>query len=110
MGTLQSQLWQILLTYATAIDTKSFDLLNSLFHEDYHADHSPGPVFSSRHEVIEMMKRIHTPLFGSLHRLTNFSISIEDANTVLSSTYVDAILVGGTESDRIVYRDNGIYH
>jgi hypothetical protein len=57
-----------------------------------------------------MMKRIHTPLFGSLHRLTNFNISIEDANTVLSSTYVDAILVGGTESDKIVYRDNGIYH
>jgi SnoaL-like domain len=109
MSGLTGHLWRVLLSYATALDTKAFDLLEEVFHPDVRADHSPGPVFASRVELIERMVAIHTPLAGSLHRLTNFQLISSTPTDASCRTYVDAVLIDGTSGQARITRDLGCY-
>jgi ketosteroid isomerase-like protein len=109
MSPEKNPFWGALLSYAAALDTKSFGSLSDVFHEDACADHSPGPVLSGRREIIELMERIHAPLTSSAHRLTNFRVLSENAQTAICTTYVDAILVRRSEGQTTICRDIGVY-
>jgi hypothetical protein len=103
-------LYDRLLSYAIALDTKSYRLLTEVFHEDVRADHSPLPIINSRQELINLMDRLHSPLIGSLHRLSNFSVSsVASPTSVSTRSYVDAVLLTGSGVESTVTRDLGTY-
>lgn len=103
-------LYDRLLSYATALDTKSYGMLTGVFHEDVRADHPPRPMITSRRELIDLMDRLHSPLIGSLHRLSNFSVSgVSSPMSVSTRTYVDAVLLSGAGVESTVTRDLGMY-
>jgi ketosteroid isomerase-like protein len=80
-----------LVRYATAVDTKDWPMLRTVFHDDCVME-----VGDQRHEGIdaltEHMAQLHAPLTATVHRLTNTAVEI-DGDRATASTYLDALLL-----------------
>ena len=101
-------LWVPILLYATAIDTKQFEQLMKAFHPDVVADYGENE-FRGAAAITERMIALHRHIIGSRHRLSNFRVVGRAAGAVQTETYVDALLVGGTPTNPLLYRDIGTY-
>lgn len=85
------QITDVLLRYATGIDSRNWDLFRTCFTEDCQLDYGALGIWSSREAVTCFMQLSHSG--PSLHRLSNFAITIED-NRARARTYVDALVLG----------------
>jgi len=99
-----------ILIYTDALDSKQFERLADAFHPDASLDYGEGFADRSLPVIITWMTDAHAKLIGSQHRLTNFFIDQVADGTARTRTYVDAILVGGPLAAPLTYRDVGTYH
>ena len=81
----------LLVRYATAIDTRQWDLFRSCFTENCNLDYGPIGHWDNREAVTQYMIQAHSG--PSLHRLSNFAISV-DGDRASARCYVDALVYG----------------
>ncbi|AMO61477.1 bile acid 7-alpha dehydratase [Mycolicibacterium phlei] len=104
----------VLVRYATGIDSRDWDLLRSCFTDDATFDYGPIGLWSNPDSLTRYMKGAHSG--PSMHRLTNFAITV-DGDTATARTYVDATVMGpggvgavenfGWYDDRLVRTPDG---
>lgn len=81
----------VLVRYATGIDSRDWGLFRTCFTDDARFDYGDLGTWDSPDVLTEYMRRSHSG--PSLHRLSNFVIDI-DADQATSRTYVDAVVMG----------------
>lgn len=85
----------LLLRYATSIDTRDWPLFRTCFSQDCEADYGGFGRWRGTREISEYMEGLHRNLGATLHRITN--IVIENCNDeVVARCYVDALLTDAT--------------
>jgi 3-phenylpropionate/cinnamic acid dioxygenase small subunit len=83
----------VLVRYATGIDTKDWALFRTCFTHDVRADYGEGVgSWSDVDGITEYMTVMHADMLDTKHMLSNFVITI-DGDTASASTYVHAVLV-----------------
>ncbi|MDT5139031.1 MAG: hypothetical protein QOD58_3293 [Mycobacterium sp.] len=100
--------------YATAIDSRQYSLLATVFTEDAELDYGVVGQWTGAAEVTQFMETVHVGATHTLHRMTNQVIALDgDSGTV--RTYVDALILfegGGANptgyyDDHVVRTDDG---
>jgi 3-phenylpropionate/cinnamic acid dioxygenase small subunit len=100
---------EVLLDYATAMDTRDWARLAACFTTDCTATYR-DTVLHGPQAVVEFMRPGHDGLDGSVHRLSNIRATVDlGANTARSTSYVDALLVNRRHPDGPTYRSVGVY-
>jgi 3-phenylpropionate/cinnamic acid dioxygenase small subunit len=83
----------VLVRYATGIDTKDWTLFRTCFTDDVQADYGEGVgSWTDVDAITEYMTAMHADMVDTKHRLTNFVIDV-DGDSATASTYVHAVLV-----------------
>lgn len=91
---------EVLVRYATAIDSKDWPLFRSCFTADCQADYGDIGVWSGVDAITDYMSRTHPEGIRSLHRISNVATAREgDRQTARS--YVDVIYVGTASGDGV---------
>lgn len=85
------QICDLLVRYATGIDSRNWELFSTCFTEDCALDYGDLGSWENRASITEFMRRSHSG--PSMHRLSNFAITVEGAQARARS-YVDAIVQG----------------
>lgn len=70
----------VVVRYATGIDTRDWPLLRSCFTDDCDADYGDIGHWQGADEITRWMADIHDPLGPTLHRITNVVVRTADAN------------------------------
>ena len=83
----------VVIRYATGIDTRDWALFRSCFTDDCDADYGDIGVWHGADAVTEWMRQSHDPCGHSLHRITNVSFK-RSGDDVAVRSYVDAIVMG----------------
>jgi 3-phenylpropionate/cinnamic acid dioxygenase small subunit len=106
----------VLLRYATAIDTRDWSLFESCFTDDCRADYGEVGSWRGRDEFTEFMRQVHDMCGHSLHRITNCVVSGTDER-VKARSCVDAIVLfpdnengtraAGFYDDEVVHTGHG---
>ena len=101
----------VLLRYATGIDTRDWPLFRTCFSPDCEADYGSFGSWRGPREIAEYMEAAHRNMGPTLHRITN--IVVENRNgEVLARSYVDAILTaaapGGATHRAAGYYDDAL--
>jgi len=81
----------VLVRYATGIDSRDWQLFRTCFVEDSKLDYGGLGSWGSCEAVTRFMELAHSG--PSMHRLSNFAISI-DGDKATARTYVDAMVYG----------------
>lgn len=84
---------ELLVRYATGIDTRDWALLRSCFTDDCEADYGDVGRWTSGDEITAWMRATHEPLGHTLHRISNVRVAA-DGDDVTARSYVDAIVLG----------------
>jgi 3-phenylpropionate/cinnamic acid dioxygenase small subunit len=83
----------VLVRYATGIDTRDWELFRTCFTKDVHADYGDGVgSWTGVDGITDYMTVMHADMLDTKHRLTNFVIDV-DGDSATASTYVHAVLV-----------------
>lgn len=83
----------LLVRYATGIDTREWTLLRSCFTDDCEAAYGDVGRWTSGDEITAWMRATHEPLGHTLHRISNVAIG-SDRGVVTARACVDAIVLG----------------
>jgi 3-phenylpropionate/cinnamic acid dioxygenase small subunit len=87
------QIVDVLVRYATAIDTRDWPLLTTCFNPDVHADYGDGVgEWNDAAAITEYMAVTHRDMRDTKHMLSNFVIEV-DGDVASASTYVHAVQV-----------------
>jgi len=81
----------LLLRYATGIDTRDWVLFRSCFTDDCDADYGDIGHWHGGDDITAWMARTHDPLGHTMHRLSNIALTWE-GNRLRSRTYVHGII------------------
>ena len=83
----------VLVRYATGIDSRDWTLFRTCFTDDARFDYGGIGTWNSPEALTDYMRRSHSG--PSLHRLSNFVIDVEtDGEKATSRSYVDAVVMG----------------
>jgi hypothetical protein len=82
---------EVLIRYATGIDSKDWALLRSCWTEDVDADYGEVGRFSGADAITDLMKRLHGAMGPTYHRLSNLAIAV-DGERATARSYVHALL------------------
>jgi len=85
------QITDVLVRYATGIDSRDWNLFRTCFTEDCRLDYGDLGRWDSREAVARFMIASHSG--PSMHRLSNFAISIS-GDAARARSYVDAMVYG----------------
>jgi 3-phenylpropionate/cinnamic acid dioxygenase small subunit len=91
----------VLVRYATGIDTKDWPLFRTCFTPDVHADYGDIGVWDGVDAITAYMDETHVAMPDTKHMLTNIAIEL-DGDTATTSTYVHAVLVVSREPETSV--------
>jgi len=83
----------LVVRYATGIDTRDWHLLRSCFTDDCQVDYGDVGRWQGGDAVTAWMRATHEPLGHTLHRITNTAVRRE-GEAVCARSYVDAIVLG----------------
>lgn len=103
----QDQIVAMTIRYATAIDTRQYDLLSTVFTADADLDYGEVGHWKGAAEIAEFMDLAHRGAANTLHRMSNQVVAVEgDAGK--ARTYVDALILGpdGSGVNAIGYYDD----
>jgi 3-phenylpropionate/cinnamic acid dioxygenase small subunit len=112
---LSSAVTDLLVRYATGIDTRDWVLLRSCFTDDCDADYGDIGHWHSGDDITAWMAETHDPLGPTMHRLSNVAL-IPDGAGVRARSYVHAVIVLPDDSaihaygfydDEVVVGDDG---
>jgi 3-phenylpropionate/cinnamic acid dioxygenase small subunit len=84
---------EVLVRYATGIDTRDWELFRTCFTADCEADYGDIGVWHGADEITEWMRDSHAPAGNTMHRITN-QVVTPDGDGVRARSYVDAIVMG----------------
>lgn len=98
---------EVLLRYATGIDTRDWELFRSCFSDDFEADYGSFGKWRGPREITEFMRQAHAQVGPTLHRMTNVTIA-DDGSQVRARSYVDALLMSAAAGGP-VHRGIGWY-
>lgn len=82
---------EVLVRYATGIDSRDWKLFRTCFTDDAHFDYGYLGTFENPAKLTEYMRRSHSG--PSMHRLSNFA-TVVDNDHATARTYVDAVVMG----------------
>jgi 3-phenylpropionate/cinnamic acid dioxygenase small subunit len=89
---VQQQVTEVLVRYATAIDTRDWNLLRTCFTDDCDGDYGDIGHWRSAEELVSWMAGMHDPLGPSVHQLSNIALS-PGAEGVISRAYIHGVIV-----------------
>ncbi len=85
----------VLIRYATGIDSKDWGLLATCFTADVEANYGDDiGVWNDVDGIVEWMRVVHEACGHTLHRITNIAITPAGPGRVTARAYVDAIVLG----------------
>jgi ketosteroid isomerase-like protein len=95
--------------YATAIDTREYSLLATVFTDDAVLDYGEVGQWNGAAAVTEFMDLAHAGAQHTMHRMTNQVIDV-DGDTAHARTYVDALILaeGGSGVNAIGFYDDDL--
>jgi 3-phenylpropionate/cinnamic acid dioxygenase small subunit len=88
----RDEITDVLIRYATGIDTQDWPLFRTCFTDDVHADYGDIGVWHDVDGITEWMATTHAGMPATNHMLTNMAISVE-GDRASAVTYVHAVLV-----------------
>ena len=87
----RDEIVDVLVRYATGIDSRDWRLFRSCFSDDARFDYGGIGQWDTPEAITDYMRAAHSG--PSMHRLSNFVIDI-DGDRATSRTYVDAVVMG----------------
>jgi 3-phenylpropionate/cinnamic acid dioxygenase small subunit len=106
----------VLLRYATGIDTRDWPLFRTVFTEDCELDYGEIGTWHGADAVVDFMVAAHEMAGHTMHRITNRVIAV-DGDTATARAYVDALIMSqdntsgvnaaGFYDDEFVRADSG---
>jgi ketosteroid isomerase-like protein len=104
----RDEIVELTVRYATAIDSRQYSLLTTVFTEDAQVDYGEVGQWAGGAEVAEFMDAAHVGATHTMHRMTNQAVDI-DGDTATVRTYVDAlILFEGGGANPVGYYDDHV--
>jgi len=97
----KAQITEVLIRYATGIDSKDWKLFRSCWTDEVDLDYGEVGHFTDPDAFTELFAQTHNPMGSTYHRLSNFSIEV-NGETATARTYVHAVLM-------ITPDDNGLW-
>jgi 3-phenylpropionate/cinnamic acid dioxygenase small subunit len=88
----QEQIAEVLIRYATGIDSKDWPLLRSCWTDEIDVDYQQLGHFTSPDALTDVLRQLHENMGPTYHRLSNFVISVEGDRATVRS-YVHAVLM-----------------
>ena len=103
----RDELFDLTIRYATAIDSRQYELLSTVFTADADLDYGEVGHWTGAAEITEFMDLAHRGAANTLHRMSNQVISV-DGDSATARTYVDALILGpeGSGVNAIGYYDD----
>ncbi|OBG69029.1 MULTISPECIES: nuclear transport factor 2 family protein [unclassified Mycobacterium] len=103
----RDDIFDLTVRYATAIDSRQYRLLTTVFAEDARIDYGVVGQWTGGAEVARFMEAAHVGAAHTIHRMTNQAISI-DTDTATIRTYVDALILmeDGSGANPVGYYDD----
>ena len=89
---LREEATDVLIRYATGIDSRDWPLFGTCFTVDCDVDYGEIGHWRSREEITAWMAQTHDPFGPTMHRITNVSFG-SDIDPLVSKSYVQAVLV-----------------
>jgi 3-phenylpropionate/cinnamic acid dioxygenase small subunit len=112
---VRSAIIEVLIRYATGIDTRDWVLFRSCFTDDCDADYGDIGHWHGGDQITAWMAETHDPLGPTMHRLSNIAVT-HDGGQVKARSYVHAIIelpgrsavhAYGTYDDEVVLANDG---
>jgi 3-phenylpropionate/cinnamic acid dioxygenase small subunit len=97
----RDEITDVLVRYATGIDTKDWPLFRTCFTPDVHADYGDIGVWDGVDAITDYMAETHAGMPDTKHMLANVAISLAGDKADVS-TYVHAVLVVTREPETSV--------
>lgn len=97
---LRAEATDVLVRYATGIDSRDWALFRTCFTEDCDVDYGEIGHWLSCDEITTWMAETHEPFGPTMHRITNITFA-GDQDAVTSRSYVQAVLVMPDRSSSI---------
>ena len=88
----KEQIVEVLIRYATGIDSKDWPLFRSCWTDEIDVDYQQLGRFTSADALTEVMIRLHEDMGPTYHRLSNFVIAV-DGDRATARSYVHAVLM-----------------
>jgi 3-phenylpropionate/cinnamic acid dioxygenase small subunit len=88
----RDEIADVLVRYATGIDTKDWPRFRTCFVDDVHADYGEIGVWDGVDAITDYMTETHAGMPDTKHMLSNIAIDL-DGDEATASTYVHAVLV-----------------
>src|SRR4051812_2707407 len=87
----------VLIRYATGIDSRNWPLFETCFTEDCHADYGDIGVWNGAKEITAVMQKMHEPCGQTMHSISNISVRVTGSGAAARS-YVNGIIMFGDNS------------
>jgi 3-phenylpropionate/cinnamic acid dioxygenase small subunit len=88
------QIAEVLVRYATGIDSKDWPLLRSCWTDDIDVDYQQLGRFTTADAFTDVMRQLHENMGPTYHRMSNFVIAVDEAGDRANvRSYVHAVLM-----------------
>ena len=88
----KEQIAEVLIRYATGIDSKDWPLLRSCWTDEIDVDYQQLGRFTSADALTDVMRQLHENMGPTYHRMSNIVIAI-DGDRATARSYVQAVLM-----------------
>jgi hypothetical protein len=90
----KEQIAEVLIRYATGIDSKDWPLLRSCWTDEIDVDYQQLGRFTSADALTHVMRQLHENMGPTYHRMSNFVIAVDEAgDRATVRSYVQAVLM-----------------
>jgi SnoaL-like domain len=90
----KEQIAEVLIRYATGIDSKDWPLLRSCWTDEIDVDYQQLGRFTSADALTDVMRQLHENMGATYHRMSNFVIAVDEAgDRATVRSYVQAVLM-----------------
>ena len=97
---------ELLIRYATGIDTRDWPLFRTVFTDDCELDYGEIGAWHGVDAVVEFMTVAHEMAGHTMHRITNQVVSV-DGDSATARAYVDALIM--SQDNRSGVNATGFY-
>jgi len=88
----KEQIAEVLIRYATGIDSKDWPLLRSCWADEIDVDYQQLGRFTSADALTDVMRQLHENMGPTYHRMSNIVIAV-DGDRATARSYVQAVLM-----------------
>jgi hypothetical protein len=90
----KEQIAEVLIRYATGIDSKDWPLLRSCWTDEIDVDYQQLGRFTSADALTDVMRQLHENMGPTYHRMSNVVVAIDEAgDRATVRSYVQAVLM-----------------